>query len=401
MTIANNGLPAAEDTWAKQDPPRDEPIDPDAPKRRIRLTAASNIKPKAVRWLWDTTPKGQPPTSHGRIPAYMATIASGGAGIGKSQFAVWMTARVTTGTLPGVLHGTPRAVFYAATEDSWSHTIVPRLMAADADLDLVFRIDVTDDGEPHARLTLPSDISLLGEQASEYSLGLLVADPLLSLIDQSINDYRAAEVRTALEPLVECADKHKFTILGLAHNTKNGAADPLLRIAGSGAFGQVVRAAISFIQHQDDDGHPQYVMSQSKNNLGRLDLPSFAYSIQAVDVDAEDGTAHVSKFVLGDETSTSVTDIMRTENQPEDKSAASEAAAWLHAYLTDVGGHDLARDIKTLARKEGHSDSAMDRAKRQLGIRSKVEGYSKAKAATWYLPEAWPDEPEAASEGDE
>lgn len=362
--------------------------------RRIVLTPASKIRPRAVRWLWDTTPEGQPLTSHGRIPAYMATIASGGAGIGKSQFAVWLTARVTTGTLPGELYGTPRSVFYAATEDSWEHTIVPRLIAAGANLDLVFRIDVVDDGELHARLTLPSDISLLGKQASEYSLGLLIADPLLSLIDQSINDYRAAEVRAALEPLVACAEKNKFTIVGLAHNTKNGAADPLLRIAGSGAFGQVVRAAIAFIRNDGDDGRPQFVMSQAKNNLGRLDLPSYAYSIQSVDVETEDdGTAHTSRFVLGEETDTSVADVMRAENAPDDhREAITEATAWLREHLAEAGGHERVPEIKRAARKEGISDSTLYRARTKLGIRARQAGFGKERGATWYLPEAWEDE---------
>lgn len=380
--FSNSGLAEDGDPWAEQDPPTE-------PTRRIVLTPASQIKPKAVRWLWDTTPEGQPPTSHGRIPAYMATIASGHGGIGKSQFAVWITARITTGTLPGELYGTPRTVFYAATEDSWSHTIVPRLIAADADLERVFRIDVKDDGEPQARLTLPSDISLLGERASAYSLGLLVADPLLSLIDRAINDYRANEVRSALEPLVACADKHKFTILGLAHNTKNGGADPLLRIAGSGAFGQVVRAAIAFIKHEGEDGTTKFVMSQSKNNLGRLDLPSFSYTMQGVDVPTEDGDAHTSKFVLGEETDTSVTEVMRSEGQPDDKAAVGEAVAWLSEYLAEAGGFDRSSEIKRAARKEGISDSTLYRAQKKLKIKSKQAGFGPNRGSTWFLPEAW------------
>ena len=43
---------------------------------------------------------------------------------------------MTRGTLQGACQGNPRAVIVAATEDSWEHTIVPRLMAAGADLNL-------------------------------------------------------------------------------------------------------------------------------------------------------------------------------------------------------------------------------------------------------------------------
>lgn len=360
--------------------------------RQIILTPASKIRIRPVRWLWDTTPEGAAPTSHGRIPLNSLSIAAGGPGLGKSQFAGWMTARITTGTLPGQLLGKPRSVIYAATEDSWTYTIAPRLIAAGADLDRVFRVDVRDDEHPHARLTLPSDISLLGKAAELYGVALVVADPLLSLIDSSINDYRAAEVRAALEPLVAAADKHGFTVLGLAHFTKAGGADPLSRVAGSGAFGQLIRSLIAFAQQENDEGEAEFVMSLEKNNLGRLGLPSFSYAIAPVTVDTEEGPSYVSRFVLGPETDTSVREVMRTEGQPDDREAMNDVMEWLQGYLTDVGGSEQMREIKKAARKEGYSDSSVDRAKRKLGIRSKQHGFGREKGARWYLPEAYPED---------
>lgn len=357
-------------------------------QRRLVLTPASSIKLRRTRWLWDTTPEGQPPTSHGRIPMYSLTIAAGGAGIGKSQFACWLAAQITQGALPGELLGKPRSVIYAATEDSWSQTIAPRLIAAGADMDRVFRIDVEDDGAPSARLTLPVDTHLLGETAEEYGVSLFVADPLLSMIDASINDYRAAEVRAALEPLVAASDRHGFTVLGLAHFTKSGAADPLLRIAGSGAFGQLIRSLIAFARVEDETGDPSFVLSLEKNNLGRLDLPSFQYAIQSCVVETDDdGPSHVSRFVLGDEAVTSVREQMVAAMQPTgDQEAMSEAADWLKSMLEDEGGCETADVIKNAARKAGLSDSAVDRAKKKLGIKTKQTGFGREKKSLWALP---------------
>ncbi|MGW1278039.1 AAA family ATPase [Streptomyces tsukubensis] len=367
----------------------DVDADEDQKPRRLLLTPASSIKMRPVRWLWDTTPHDAPPTSHGRIPLNSLAIAAGGPGLGKSQFAVWLTARVTTGTLPGELYGKPRGVIYAATEDSWSYTIAPRLVAAGADMNLVFRVDVKDDEELHARLTLPKDISLMGRAAEEYSVGLLVADPLLSMIDSGINDYRAAEVRSALEPLVAAADRHCFTILGLAHFTKAGGSDPLSRIAGSGAFGQLIRSLIAFAKQEGEDGEDEFVMSLEKNNLGRVGLPSHAYEIQPVTVDTDEGPTYVSRFALGPESTTSVRDVMRAETSGESSSAGSEVTEWLRGRLTDLGGSEEAREVKKAARKEGYSDSAVDRAKKKLGIRSKQQGFGRERTSHWYLPEAW------------
>lgn len=357
--------------------------------RRLVLTPASSIRLRRVRWLWDTTPEGAPPTSHGRIPLNSLAIAAGGPGLGKSQFAVWLTARITTGTLPGELYDKPRGVIYAATEDSWSYTIAPRLVAAGSDMNLVFRVDVRDDEEMHARLTLPKDISLMGKAAEAYSVGLLVADPLLSMIDSSINDYRAAEVRSALEPLVAAADQHDFTILGLAHFTKAGGADPLSRIAGSGAFGQLIRSLIAFAKQENEEGEEEFVMSLEKNNLGRVGLPSHSYEIQPVTVDTNEGPTYVSRFVLGPESTTSVRDVMRAETNGDSGGSSSEVVEWLQGWLADVGGSDEAREIKKVAKKEGFSDSAVDRAKKKLGIRSKQQGFGRERTSHWYLPEAW------------
>ncbi len=384
-------LPPDTSPWPPE-PPGDAPA-----TREIVLQPASKIRIRPVRWLWDTTPEGAPPTSHGRIPLDSLTIAAGGPGLGKSQFAVWMTARITTGTLPGQLYGQPRGVIYAASEDSWSYTIAPRLIAAGANLDLVFHISVRDDGQMSARLTLPTDTSMLGKVAEAYSIGLLVADPLLSLIDKGINDYRAAEVRQALEPLVAVAEKHRFTILGLAHFTKAGAADPLARVAGSGAFGQLIRSLVAFAV-DEESGDGQYVLSLEKNNLGRVGLPSYSYTIQPFTVDTPEGPSYVSRFVLGPETTTSVRDVMRDEGASGGiaKAERTEAVEWLEDYLTDPenGGEGTPKKIQAAAAQAGVTPNALREAKKRLGVKSvKPPGRWNAQWV-WQLPSAAEEVPE-------
>ncbi|MEW2083469.1 AAA family ATPase [Streptomyces sp. NPDC005283] len=375
------------------------PPEEEGHRRSLLFRPASAIKIKPVRWLWDTTPEGAPPTSHGRIPMYSLAIAAGGPGIGKSQYAVWMVARITTGTLSGELWGKPRGVIYAAAEDSWAMTIAPRLIAAGANMDLVWHVSVRDDEQAYARLTLPLDTSLLGQEAERYSVALLVMDPLLSYIDKGINDYRAAEVRQALEPLVAAADRHHFTILGLAHFTKAGGADPLSRIAGSGAFGQLIRCLIAFAKEEGEDGaDSRFVMSLEKNNLGRLGLPSYEYVIQPVTVPTEEGPSYVSRFVLGDETTTSVREVMRDEAVPTgDRAESDEIRMWLRDYLTDLGGSAENSDVMKDAQKLGYSRSSVYRAKTKLRLVTRPRGFGKGKTSDWYLPEAAPSDHDEGS----
>lgn len=357
-------------------------------KRRLVLTPASQIQMRRARWLWDTTPPGAPPTSHGRIPMNSLTIGAGKAGVGKSQFCAWLTAQVTQGTLPGELLGKPRCVIVAAAEDSWSQTIAPRMVAAGADMDRVFRIDVEDDGASSAQLTLPVDTALLGRIAEEYGVALLIADPLLSFLDSTVNDYRQREVRAALEPLIAAADKHGFSIFGLAHFTKHGDPDPLQRISGSGGFGQLIRCLVAFAKIEDEESDHDFVLSIEKNNLGRLGLPGFKYSIVSTPVDTGgDGISHTSRFVLGDETSNSVSDAMKAETQPAEH-GVSECEAWLKAFLSDRGGSAERKDVLKAGKAAEFSESALERAKRNLKAKSVRTGFGKDMKALWSLPEA-------------
>jgi hypothetical protein len=369
--------------------------------RRIVLTPASEIIARPVRWIWDTAARDAPPASReGRLPVGSLALAAGWAGLGKSQFAAWLAARITKGTLPGCLYGHPRSVIYAAREDSWEMTIKPRLEAAGADVERVYRVDVVDDQDPHARLTLPADIALLGQAIREYGVALVVLDPLLSAVDGQINDFRSAEVRTALEPLKELADVTKALLLGLAHFTKAGGGDPLLRIAGAAAFGEVVRAALGFAPNDSspegdgdgDQGSPDapFILSTIKNNLGRdRDLPSLGYQIVPATVETPEGPSYVSRFELTGESATSVRDIMagafpgQQQGERSNRTSVDDAAEWLKGYLgkhgvfhEGCGCREANRDaIVKAAKADEISESTLKRAVTKAGVTTERVGF--------------------------
>lgn len=343
----------------------DKPVEPTPVRRRkLTLTPASKIRTARASWMWDTAPPGTDPrNAEGRIPIGGVTIAAGRAGIGKSQFTVYLCSGITNGTLPGEFHGRPRSVVIAASEDSWSMTIVPRLMAAGADLTRVYRADVAEDGQPHARLTLPTDLTALSAELGNHDVALVVCDPLLSMLSTAVNDYRAAEVRTALEPLAAMAENARCAVVGLAHFTKAAGTDPLLAISGSAAFGQVIRAAIGFARDESGE-QPVNVLSTVKSNLGREDLPSLEYVIEPAEVTTHEGPAWVSRFVLGSATTRSVRDVMRegaggSENHDE----RQEAAAWLVDFLTANGDESPAKAVFKAGQAEGYSRDVLKRAK--------------------------------------
>jgi hypothetical protein len=128
---------------------QDHQQQPEEPKRRIRLTWANTITPEPVRWAWVHHDQGRMPSGH-------LVVVGGREGTGKSQFTLWLAAQITHGTLPGELYGKPRRVIVVATEDSWKHTIVPRLIAASADLGMVARADAVSETAYNVTISLPA-----------------------------------------------------------------------------------------------------------------------------------------------------------------------------------------------------------------------------------------------------
>jgi hypothetical protein len=202
-------------------------------------------------------------------------------------------------------------------------------MAARADLEKVYRVEVVE-AEESVNLKLPADIEDLATQIKDRDVAVVSLDPVMSLISGSIDTHKDAEVRRALEPLSRLADDTGCSILGNAHFNKAAGADPMMRLTGSAAFGQVVRAVLAFARDEDND---ICVITQAKNNLGRLDLPSLSYSIESVDVDTEDGPTSVGMLTMGEESKRSVQDILGDQGRSEDAPARGEAEKFLRKVL--------------------------------------------------------------------
>ena len=89
---------------------------------------------------------------------------------------------------------------------------------------------------------------------------------------------------------------------------------------GSAAFGNVARAALGFARDTEaEDG--SCVISQAKNNLGRLDLPSLRYRIDPASVDTDEGPAEVGKLIMLGESDRRY--LTSSATVPESRSAAN------------------------------------------------------------------------------
>lgn len=342
-------------------------------QRQVRLVSASTIRPQPVRWLWED-----------RLALGTFALVGGREGIGKSVCVLTLAADLTRGALPGCHAGTPKSVLIAATEDSWEHTIVPRLMAARADLTRIYRVDVTtatfqDD------LSIPVDLAELARLIPSVDASLLVLDPLLSRLNGKLDSHKDAEVRQALEPIVSLAEQTACTVIGLIHVNKSGSQDALTSLMGSRAFAAVARAVLFVMK--DPEHEDTRLLGQAKNNLGKTGLPTRTFTITGANV-APYGHDPIwtGKLEWTADTDRSIREILSdatTTDTEGHASAVSDAALWLTDYLTDVGTED-SNKIRRAAAQAGHSKNAIYRAKDRLGLLSASSGFPRK--VYWSIP---------------
>lgn len=343
-------------------------------KRTLAFTRASAIGVRPTHWLWE-----------GRIALGTLALLAGREGIGKSTVAYWLAAQMTKGLLPGAYFRQPRQVLVAASEDSWEHTIVPRLMAAEADLDKVLRVDVSERGVD-GYLTLPDDNVDLQALITEERVALVLLDPLMSRLDAKLDTHKDSEVRQALEPMTAIADRTRSAFLGLIHVNKSANGDALNGVMGSRAFTAVARSVLFAMKNSDDD--QLRWLGLPKNNLGRTDLPTLGYRIESAHVaDTEEGAVTTGRVVWEGETDDSIDDLHKAATEdPEARTQVAEAQAWLMAHLTEVGGRDQAKEVRKLAQKEGFSRTTLDKARRRAGVLTAPEPNVFPTVYWWSLP---------------
>jgi hypothetical protein len=343
------------------------------PVHSLRVTRASEIQPRPTFWLWEQ-----------RIPLGQLVLLAGREGIGKSTCAYQLGADLTRGALPGSYRGSPRSIVVAATEDSWAHTIVPRLMAAGADRSRVLRVDVERiDGESLS-LSLPRDVPALAALCQQEDVALILLDPLISRLSERLDTNKDAEVRQALEPLTRMAEGCRASVLGLIHENKSGGGDPLNSVMGSRAFTAVARAVLYVVRDPADDAIR--LLGTPKNNLGRTDLPTLRFTIEGAKVaDTDEGPVWSSRIVWAGEDSRSIAEVLDDSRQTEDaRSGTAEATDWLHDYLTINGGEAASKDAKEAGKKAGHPEHQVKRAATRLKVVTRNTGFPRT--TVWSLP---------------
>jgi putative DNA primase/helicase len=339
----------------------------------IGLASADKFKVEPIRWIW-----------RGWLAAGKVHILAGSPGTGKTSIGMAVAATITLGgRWPDGTLADPGHVVIWSGEDDPSDTLIPRLIAAGADLTRVHVVTGAQDASGSRSFDPSGDVLALADTLADMDPppALLIVDPIVSAV--AGDSHKNAEVRRALQPLVDLAMIRRVAVLGITHFSKGSAGrDPVERVTGSLAFGALARVVMATAKRSEDDGGGR-ILARGKSNIGRDD-GGYLYDFEVCE--ALPGI-ETTRILWGDPIEGSARELLgqaETLTDPDDRSAIEDAAEWLREQL-GFGSIEGAK-IKKMARAEGISERTLYRAADTIGVERKGNGF--AKSRVWSLMSA-------------
>lgn len=334
-----------------------------APLAIVTITCAADIKPEAIRWLWD-----------GWLARGKFHIFAGQAGTGKTTIAIALAATISIGgRFPDGTRAPVGHVLIWSGEDNAKDTLVPRLLAAGADLTKVHFIGDVKHGDEMRSFDPATDIKAMMDAAINIEgVALLLVDPVVNAV--AGDSHKNGEVRRALQPLVDFGEKMNCAVLGISHFSKGtGGKDPMERVTGSLAFAALARVVLA-TGKINEGGTVRRIFCRAKSNIG-IDSGGFEYDLHQKEIDGFRGV--FSSYAVWGQAVDGTARELLAESEPDDGESAS-AENFLRDALAN--GAMPQKEIEADCKGAGYSLSTMKRAKKRIGVLSKKVGMK----GVWY-----------------
>lgn len=263
-----DGLIKLQDRMAEKTPGDVQPL---------KLTRASDIEPKAVSYLWRQ-----------RVAIGKLNLIFGDPGKGKSAVGVDLAARYSRGgpwpcRTPG--RTKPGVTLILSGEDDADDTIVPRLIAAGADMT---KIHIHDGADAEAAFSIRADLTTLERWITETKASLVVIDTVNDFLGD-IDGQRIQDVKQVLGRLRALAKRLGVAVVLVTHMSKATDRTALQRIIGSMGFGATVRLAFLVAPDPRDLFRRRQLFTWVKGNNGPSDVATLSFVASPVHVKDQQG----------------------------------------------------------------------------------------------------------------
>jgi DNA polymerase len=361
-------------------------------RRNYVATDLSSVKPRAIRWLW-----------HKHLARGALELLAGMPTVGKSQIQCQYVACATTGRdwpngAPGII---PCRAIMLTAEDNTDDTLVPRLIAAGADLTRVQELKAIRRNGKEELFLLGEDLAALEQLICDLGdVGLVTIDPITAFMGHAkhFDSHRATDVRSQLSPLKVPAERTGVAISAVTHPPKNVGQRALDHFIGSQAFIAAARLGHLCIEEVTEDAEGggkqpsgRYLFTDAKPSI-KAKQPTLAYRIDVVQ----------TPYCDPDTDEPIEAPVIRWEGESElsaDEAIAASRPGKARAptardFMLDIlaGGKVLQKTVIERGAAKGHSYKQLWRAKDALGVEDFREKGVKAGPSYWALPQHVPSD---------
>jgi hypothetical protein len=333
--------------------------EPGRPGAGARLLAEVERVP--VRWLWPD-----------RIPLGKLTVVEGDPAVGKSTVVYDLAARYSSGAEwpDGQQGGGGGRVLLLSAEDDAADTIVPRLMAAGADLSRICLWDRAvvwdEDGERSVPITFPDHLPYLHGQVRSFAARLVIVDVLMAYLSAQIDSHKDQSVRVLLSRMSDLAAATGAAIVLVRHLNKGGSGPAIYR--GGGSIGIIGAARAGFQVIADSDVPDRRLFTCVKSNLATK-APTLAYRLEPV------AGLNVARVVWEDRPDPRSADELHAASAAAPTKFAA-AAEWLDLYGATHTWEAQSADVIREAAEHGIARATLYRAAEHAGIVRSTRGGS-------------------------
>lgn len=319
----------------------------------LEFKRLADVPRETVHWLWD-----------GRLAYGKLNVIFGRKGDGKS-FATLAVAKAITGAerLPDDLRAAPPPppadVLFIVFEDGLGDTLRPRMEDLGIDLKRVHVLSAAKNDRGEDTTFGPDYIPKIEEYlTANEAIKLVVIDPVMAILS-GVDVHRDNEVRSALQPLVEIAQRRNVAVVVVAHTRKNKGGHALDALEGSVAFVNLARSVLFVGRDPNDDG--RRIMTRVAGNLA-ADTSGVAFRITPHEADktravfAWEGTTDVEAWEMLDATN------------PKRSTKIASAMEWLKERLAD--GPVLQSIIQAEGDPRGFTAKTLAEARKRIGGKS-------------------------------
>ncbi len=310
------------------------------------------------------------------LPRGEVTWFEGATKTGKTTVAIEIAARLSRGDK--WIDGTPMKhgrVAIITCEDDIDRTVIPRLIAAGADLSRVRVLQVRFPAGGEAAPSLALDLAGIEDRLRAGEYDLLIVDGTFGVLGvKDGNSY--TDAYRAMVPIIEMVRRLNIAAILVRHVRKSDAS-ALNRGLGSVGYASLARSTVSFAVDDDDD--TLRLMAHAGCNVGPTG-PTYQYKI-VNGVPIPEFERPVGAVEWGEIVPLSADEIM-LGRPASDRSEGEIAQDWLDDHLIEAP--QFSDDLRAAAKKEDISPRTLQRAARKRGV-VMVPG-APGRRGTWALP---------------